>query len=369
MKNQIKNIFDIRYKELYKKWSDFLSVRFNLLRTILEKGYSKFKALIKDFSEILESAVKIIFGWILAAIPKIVSAFRKIGWGAIITLFLTIITNQIAQPLIFPRLSTFSVTPTLYVQSQDSYYDGEPQINYYKIFKITYTIEPALFREPQYLKLKLPGKLDIFQPIHDIELITQMRELSPYANIILPEKLKGTNFISTNELNNELEVQINTNGLNVKSFFLNLYFREKTEVDTRRQTSSLHRWYSTSTVAPEKPIILDEHSTDRNIYGILYRENEKNAFLFWALTLTNKNEFDIREYWIHLPKDARVCEGDSELSTRNFKESSYVAVDLTPQQSRKFLIFERINSSEIILPETIVNLTTLWCGDLSNKIR
>jgi len=258
---------------------------------------------------------------------------------AVLTLILVgIISNQIAQPLISPRLSSFSVSRPLYVQSQ--IIDDKPV--YYKVFKITYNIEPALFAPlPQNLTISLPGKsvteLD-FVSAENVELITQLRETSPYADVLIHEILRNENFVDTSRLDNKLNISIKTNGWDVKSISLDLYFREKTEIEERSPSYSDYRWWSSSTISPESPIYVLRYGQSlgfsKSLDGGYQQLN--------LVTIENINDIPIREYWLEVSNHVfiRVCDESVELSKAGLNDKMYVVFDLESHEKKNLTFIE-----------------------------
>lgn len=277
-----------------------------------------------------------------------------------------IISNQVVQPMFSPRLSTFTVTEPLYVQSQI-----ENKIEYYKVFKVSYEIEPALFGSmPQNLTISLPGKLnrDIFSPTSDIEFISQLREANPYANIMLPQKLNNDNFIDIEKLGGDLKVVIYTNGWDIKKFTLDLFFREQTEINEADKTSPIHRWWSTSTISPESPIIIENYYMSPIVYAILNRDDGKYMYELKALVLENKNDIEVRGYAIPIfDNTIRVCEGSVGLNIKGYKGGDYIDLDLFPHETRTILFFKTIPENTAIPSYRTINITSVWCGDLVNS--
>ncbi len=281
--------------------------------------------------------------------------------------FTGIITNQIAQPLMSPRLSTFTVTQPLYVQSFD---DGPI---YYKIFKISYEIEPALFGlMPQILTINLPGKINSSMPFEDIELIGKMRQANPYADVVADEEFRKhehKNFLSVSDLENKLNIGIFTNGRDVKSFTLNLYFRQKTEIEEISPSSPLHhKWWSKSTVFPEIPIVIEKYPKENS-----YVRYQGRCFEIGRTVIENKYDIEIREYWFKLPiqideKDIVViCDGNFEVNRRWYegKENQYAVFDVDPNERKVIMEVDEVNCSYV---DNYVKLDSLSCRKLFEEL-
>lgn len=185
--------------------------------------------------------------------------------------------------------------------------------------------------------------------------------MNPYADIILDS---NKDFISTKDLS-QVEIITSTNGFNVKTFSLDLYFRQKTDIEERSKETDSSPWYSSSTVSPEKPVILDINRGDYFTYGKLIDSSGNERFYsFSSIQVENRNDFEIRDYYIGIPLDSRVCEHGLELNTRYDK---YLVVYLQPHENRQFITFNEVEKRSVI-DSRLINISSLCSDDLSKYI-
>jgi hypothetical protein len=341
--------------------------------------YSKFPAvlLISFLAAYYISIMEDIFPNIIEPKRKVIKRYQKTqissnttvsekhnNWGKVVQFLVisvlgVIISNQIAQPLFFPRLSTFSISEPLYVQSDIE--NNEPV--YYKVFKITYKIEPSLLPpQNQILTIELPGKEKPFFT-KNIELITQLIQTSPYVS--LPADMK-TGFNSTEDLNYKLNLNISTNGFNVKSFDFILFFREATDIDLEYRRDNWHNWWSSDTVYPEIPVVIEQYYSQSKAIGTY----ENRTFSFEYLYVTNKNDFPVKDFWIGSNSNTtRVCDGDVELSDRTIGNKRYFVISLDAHESLKLLTYDEVpNGYFNRFTDKKINIDNFWCADLSKRI-
>ena len=293
---------------------------------MLQVNHSKVKWVLQRF----EDGIKFIIRAFLRALPFAI---------VILTIFASF--NQIAQPLLGPRVDSFTITP-LYIQSCCSPFS--PDFGYFKVFKVSYTIEPPLFGEDTEITLRLPNsKYDGNMAPNPIDIITEFKQANPYSEILLEDG---------GQTKDKINVLIKPRGYDVKSLTVDLYFRQK--LDDNSDVLSGY-WWSKSTISPEFPVI----QTFRNdVIGSFFYNT--HYFEVHRIILQNKNNYEIRNLKLSIAGDQHKDFCYNENSPIPLEYQTFLMFDVVlPKERSSLLYFEDSKSPLIKTPN--YNLTTLDC--------
>lgn len=288
-------------------------------------------------------------------------------------LTLVIGLHQLVQPIFFPRVSSLTLSP-LFIQSQVDTPETGITPTYYRIFKVTYIIEPTVFSKSD-IEIKLPPNVEFFTPL------TKFTEKNPYAELSEPNEANKMAFLDSNKFKS-IKFHISTNGLEVKNFPLTLFFREKIDLGCSNLVFSNDKWWSSQNIPPDAvPKI--ECFTKRLGLGQI---NESGiVFSFDELIIRNRGELDVRGFVSKIEfsnsPQLIVCENKRELITMEKKTDNYkegaISIDLKSGETRRFIILKQVpefykeDIKNIIFPNEwqIFDLTSVYCGaDWNNFI-
>ncbi|MFH0949005.1 MAG: hypothetical protein V1802_00785 [Candidatus Aenigmatarchaeota archaeon] len=276
--------------------------------------------------------------------------FLKKNWkfiiGSAVTIILTILANQVVQPLVFSRISQIDTEP-LYIQSLN--YD------YYAVFRVSYTIEPPLFpwmwSDGNKLSLQLPTT--VYEPNFgsDLKLISNFKEASPYVNVDIFNFTNGTDI----SLTKSIPITLTTDGFQTKVVKSNFYMMQKLDSDRfsrgRIEWSDRYWWND----LPLSPALLECWIASSNNEFVGYGKRGDRYYSFERQMFENKCPLEVRGFRPEVYKSyTTVCNKENELTQDN---NNHLSFDLKPDEETTILFIEEIREPYINNYTAIFNYT------------
>lgn len=290
-----------------------------------------------------------VVGFLIYFIYKYVVSNKKEGekyWNYIQLIFLGsgllftgILTNQLVQPLVSPRVEDISIKP-LYIQTMGEY----PKLpDYYAVFEVTYNIAIPLFPFYRNITLKLPGE-DVTG--ENLYFITQMLRKNPYFNLGLDERFLGT-FLSYKGIAGSIPIIISINAFEAKKIDVKFLVAEKIDFNEASIAQSDFYWWTDTTIAPE---IINRNIITWPYGSILGYGRRKPLGVFRSFhdeAIKNLANIEIRGHKIRVGKGSIWCYEGIEQSTEHLEDGDYISIDLEPRETKHLLVLTPIDSSDV----------------------
>ncbi len=235
-------------------------------------------------------------------------------------------------PLITPRIGDADIE---YLHVQNS------NLEYYMIGRLTYSVEPPLLLLLNKATLPLPENIEIYGKFSNLQ------QSNPYSDIILSNT---ENFVTSEKLNGRLKIKLLADGISIKSFKTNIYFRTKTNIECTNPDSDGFWWTELNGTTPKLQIRVECHQNSFMIGGVNHGKDREVSFLFQKYTVKNRGNLPIGNFLAPLddsPRSAlRVCDEDREMEIRQFENKRYVPLNLDVGEEKNLIIVRQLGVGE-----------------------
>lgn len=289
--------------------------------------------------------------------------FVMIIWAIFLVItafFLPILFNEVVQPIGSPRISTLSTEP-LYIQSLfNEGEEGNSEVIYYQISKITYEVQPPMFSKNSLickfpinwllsivdircndsLRIDLPESVEIFMPG------SGFWEKNPYITIPEEEPLFNKIFINSRD-RDHIFVKVVPTATIVKTFPFKLYRREKILIPCLNPGYSGNYWWNKYDSSLEGVPRVDCSTRPLARGWVEFAPNRKIMYDFYELVLSNRGNLDIRGFMTTVPINyyTEVCEDNENINLIGPKRQ-YISIDLKSGETRRMVILNQFSEEK-----------------------
>ncbi|NYZ79474.1 hypothetical protein H0N99_04990 [Candidatus Micrarchaeota archaeon] len=276
--------------------------------------------------------------------------------GLVITVLAYFISNQAIQPIFSPRISDVKSQPMYLYGGPVANGNGGYDIEYFKISKLTYDIDTALFPNLPFFErsdnfsVELPGNA----------YLSLLRvEENPYVKVFTQESWYYSN--GGNNMTNTIYLDIDTNAFKVKSTSLDVYIGQEVDLNKMSCDATLiGRNYQSTSI----------NVCETNIPAVkigFFRLQDNAIYAVSDYTIKNFEDEEIRSYVIEPQSGYSYCDKDTGLAVvimLNGKQ--YMSIDLEPHEIRHLRVISKwefpLSPAE---QSTAINFTSFpTCGVL-----